>query len=640
MTDTKAYFAQLTVLLKKEWAEDLRQYKEKILHTAIAEKKKSGVCWYPVVVNSHYVGTGEKIVLELEKTSDFDQPHSFQSGASVSFYANLGEKNQRKNAVSGVISFVRDKRMRIVLNEDELPEWIDDGKLGVDVLFDEASYREMEHTLKVLGRQEAGRTFDLIEILLGKKGPQTQPVVVSPAGSLNEVQNRALQHVIEAKDLAIVHGPPGTGKTTTLIQCIRQVVQIEKQVLVTAPSNAGVDVMVEKLAEEGINVLRLGHPARITKRVLENSLDAQIAAHKSFKDLKDVRKKYEEFRNLAFKYKRNFGHAERQQRKLLLQEAGRFREEADVLEDYIVSALLDNAQVIACTLVGSNHYLIRERAFKTVFIDEAGQALEPACWIPVLKANRIVMAGDHQQLPPTVKSFEAAKEGLEKTLFEKCILAHQSGVMLEEQYRMKPSIMEFPSLFFYRGKLKAAYAAINRTPLPHVPETKFIDTAGCGFFEKINPESLSTYNEEEGQLLIDQLVSNINLIGEEYMLAQKITVGVIAPYKAQIELLNERLEQKGLAPELMELISVNTVDSFQGQERDAIFISFTRSNESGEIGFLKDIRRTNVAMTRARLQLVMTGDSATLASNGFYDSLVEYYTKSGAYQSAFELLWS
>ena len=640
MTDTKAYFAQLTMLLKKEWAEDLRQYKEKIQHTAIADKKKSGVCWYPVVVNSHYVGTGEKIVLELEKTSDFDQPHSFQSGASVSFYVNSGEKDKGRNAVSGVISFVRDKRMRIVLNEDELPEWIDDGKLGVDVLFDEASYREMEHTLKVLGKQEAGRTFELIEIMLGKKAPQRQPAFVAPALSLNEVQNRALQQVMEAKDLAIVHGPPGTGKTTTLIQCIMQVVQTEKQVLVTAPSNAGVDVIVEKLAEEGVNVLRLGHPARITKRVLENSLDAKIAAHKSFKDLRDVRRKYEEFRNLAFKYKRNFGHAERQQRKLLLQEAGRFREEADMLEDYIISALLNNAQVVACTLVGSNHYLIRDRDFKTVFIDEAGQALEPACWIPVLKASRVVMAGDHQQLPPTVKSFEAAKEGLEKTLFEKCIKFHPTGVMLEEQYRMKPAIMEFPSLFFYGGKLKAAPAAINRTPLPNVAEVKYIDTAGCGFFEKVNPESLSTYNEEEGQLLIDQLANNFKAIGEEYMLANTVTIGVIAPYKAQIELLNERLEQKGLAPELMDLITVNTVDSFQGQERDAIFISFTRSNDSGEIGFLKDIRRTNVAMTRARLQLVMVGDSATLATNNFYNDLVAFYAKSGAYQSAFELLYS
>lgn len=638
MTDTKAYFSHLTALLKKEWAEDLQQYKEKILYTAIPEKKKSGVCWYPVVVNSHHIGTGEKIVLELEKTTDLEQAHMFQGGGSVSFYANTGDK-EKSSAVTGVIRYVRKNKMSIVLNEDDLPDWIDDGKLGVDLLFDEASYREMERTLKLLGKQESGRLAELIDILLGKKSPQREPAFSPELPSLNAVQNLALKSIIEARDLAIVHGPPGTGKTTTLIQSVKEVVKLEKQVLVTAPSNAAVDVMVEKLAEEGINVLRLGHPARVTSRVIENSLDARIASHDSYKDLKVVRKKYEEFRNIAFKYKRNFGHAERQQRKMLLQEAGRFRSEADMLEDYITTSLLDNAQVIACTLVGSNHYLIKDRVFKTVFIDEAGQALEPACWIPIMKANRVVMTGDHQQLPPTVKSFEAAKEGLEKTLFEKNVSYHNVDVMLEEQYRMKPAIMEFPSRFFYHGKLKAATAAIDREPLPNVDVIRFIDTAGCGYQEKVNPETRSTFNEEEGQLLINQLVANIAAMGQEHVLAGRITFGVIAPYKAQIELLRELLAAKQLGSELMELIAVDTVDSFQGQERDSIFIGFTRSNDDGEIGFLKDIRRTNVAMTRARRQLIMAGDSATLGSHDFYNQLVGHCTQSNAYQSAFELIY-
>lgn len=639
MTDTKAYFSHLTALLKKEWQEDLQQYKEKILYTAIPDKKKSGVCWYPVVVNSNHIGTGEKIVLELEKTTDLEQAHMFQGGSSISFYANTGEK-EKGGAVTGVIKYVRKNKMGIVLNDDDLPDWIDDGKLGVDLLFDEASYREMERTLKMLGRQEAGRLFDLIQILLGHKAPQREPALAPALPSLNAVQNKALEAIIEARDLAIVHGPPGTGKTTTLVQSVKEVVRLEKQVLVTAPSNAAVDVLVEKLAELGLNVLRLGHPARVTPRVVENSLDARIAAHDSFKDLRGVRKKYEEYRNTAFKYKRNFGHAERQQRKMLLQEAGRFRDEADMLESYITNSLLDGAQVIACTLVGSNHYLIKDRVFKTVFIDEAGQALEPACWIPIIKANRVVMAGDHQQLPPTVKSFEAAKEGLEKTLFEKSVKHHAVDVMLEEQYRMKPEIMAFPSQFFYKGKLKAAPSAVDREPLPNVSLLKFIDTAGCGYQEKINPETRSTYNEEEGGLLINQLVQNLESIGHAFIVANDITFGVIAPYKAQIELLRELLAAKGLEKALMELIAVDTVDSFQGQERDSIFIGFTRSNDSGEIGFLKDIRRTNVAMTRARRQLVMVGDSATLGSHDFYNQLVEHCTTHEAYQSAFELIYS
>ncbi|MEQ9377120.1 MAG: AAA domain-containing protein [Imperialibacter sp.] len=640
MTDTKSYFTNLTTLLKKEWQEDLQQYKDKILYTAIPEKKKSGVCWYPVVVNSHHIGTGEKIVLELEKTTDLEQAHMFQGGGTVSFYANTGEKDKGSSAITGVIKYVRKSKMGIVLNDDDLPDWINDGKLGIDLMFDEASYREMERTLKVLGKQEAGRLFELTEILLGKKAPQREPAFAPVLPSLNAVQNKALEVIIEARDLAIVHGPPGTGKTTTLIQSVKEVVKLEKQVLVTAPSNAAVDVMVEKLAEEGINVLRLGHPARVTNRVIENSLDARIAAHDSFKELRTVRKKYEEYRNVAFKYKRNFGHAERQQRKLLLQEAGRFRDEADMLENYITSSLLDNAQVIACTLVGSNHYLLKDRVFKTVFIDEAGQALEPACWIPILKANRVIMTGDHQQLPPTVKSFEAAKEGLENTLFQKNVGYHSTDVMLEEQYRMKPEIMAFSSKFFYNDKLQAAPSAIEREALPNVAIMKFIDTAGCGYQEKVNPESRSTYNEEEGRLLIDQLLANIETIGEEHALSSQITFGVIAPYKAQIELLREVLLEKGLSQELMDLIDVNTVDSFQGQERDSIFIGFTRSNEDGEIGFLKDIRRTNVAMTRARRQLIMIGDSATLGSNNFYNQLVEHCTATDAYQSAFELIYS
>jgi predicted DNA helicase len=627
MTSAQAEISKLIDLLKIEKDEDYTQYQQKMLNTSLEERRRQGVTWYPVVKANHFISTGERWTVELERTSHLEQNHAFQSGAVVSLF--LGQ-DERDSTTQGVISFIRDNKMRIVINDDDLPDWIGDGKLGVNLLFDEGSYREMHKALMEVLKAENGRLAELREIFYGANRPAFKSGYDFQSVNLNESQNQALTKVFNARDVAIIHGPPGTGKTTTLVNAIKEVVKTERQVLVCAQSNAAVDLLVEKLDVLGIEVLRLGHPARLTPEVIENSLDVKIANHAYFKELREIRKRSEEYRRMAGKYKRNFGHEERMQRNLLRKEAKMLKEDADRIEQHITEDLMDRAQVIACTLVGSTHSLVNDRVFKTVFIDEASQALEPAAWIAIRKAYRVVMAGDHQQLPPTVKSIKAAKEGLENTLFEKAIGLPEATVMLQTQYRMHPNIMRFSSDYFYEGKLKTASEVLERTYAMELEHFVFIDTAGAGFTEKVKKQTLSTYNEEEAALLVKHLGDNI---------LPDTSIGIIAPYKAQVEVLHDLIKDNPAFDEVRENITINSVDAFQGQERDIIYISLTRSNDKSEIGFLKEYRRMNVAMTRARNQLVIIGDSGTLGKDNFYNAVLDYAQKTGGYKSAFEFLY-
>jgi ATP-dependent RNA/DNA helicase IGHMBP2 len=625
-------------LLKIEKQEDLVQYQQKILYAPLEEKKKKGLSWYPVKILKSFIGTGEQLVLEVERTTDLDLPHVFQSGKVVSVFANTADKDARHQNVSGVIRYVKGETMSISLNADDLPEWIDEGKLGVDLLFDEASYREMEAALHQVMDLTKGRSYALREILLGYKEASFNEIAHFEVPDLNSSQNEALGNVLAARDLAIIHGPPGTGKTTTIVHAIKQVIKREKQVLVCAPSNAAVDLLSEKLSAQGVNVLRLGHPARVTEANLSNTLDAMIADHEYFKDLRGIRRKAEEMRTIGLKYKRNFGHAERHQRKLVLAESRKMLQEADLLEKYIVHDLMEKAQVVASTLVGASHNLLKGRVFKTVFIDEAGQALEPACWIPILKAEKVVFAGDHFQLPPTVKSLEAAKGGLSQTLFEKSINRNKADKMLKTQYRMNQTIMGFSAQQFYQNQLLAHESVKHHLLFDQDQPMEFIDTAGCGFSEQVEQESRSSFNKEEANLLIGHLKGLIHTLGLSKIVEEDFKIGVISPYKAQVAYLEESLSAEEFYPQLASQITINTIDAFQGQERDIIYISLVRSNDIGEIGFLADIRRMNVAMTRARKKLVMVGDSATLASHKFYDQLLDYVHAVNAYRSAYELM--
>lgn len=632
-------------LLRLEKEADQEQYRQKVLMRPLHTRVKEGMTWYPVKLKSNYIGTGERIIIEVERTSHHEQPHSFQSGKVVSVFTNAQGKPNRDHQ-TGVINYVRDNLMVITLNGEDVPEWIDGGSLGVDVMFDEVSYREMAYALKKVMEAEENRLAELREILLGDSELQVAgyqlPVTGNqqPATSnsgLNESQRKAILKILDTPDVAFIHGPPGTGKTTTLVAAIEQTVKNEGQVLVCAPSNAAIDLLVEKLSERNLQVLRLGHPARVTEQSLSKTLDARIAEHSHFGELRALRKRLEQVKQQAGKYKRNYGFAEKTERMLLREEARQLKSDADMLEFYITNDLLQSSQVIACTLVGSSHPVMRGRKFKTVFIDEAGQSLEPASWIPILKSNRVIFAGDHQQLPPTIRSVEAAKQGLERTLFEKGIEAHsEKSAMLQIQYRMHQSIMKFSSDYFYKGGLIAHESVRVELLRPNEPPVQFIDTAGCGYNEEQDAETLSRLNKDEAQLLISLVEKLIDDIGVETWMAESITMGIITPYRAQVDYLHTLAEGSAQLEPLHKLISINTVDAFQGQERDVIAISFVRSNEKSDVGFLNDIRRTNVAMTRAKKKLIMVADSATLGAHPFYTKLLEYVQGNGFYRSAFE----
>ncbi len=630
-------------LLKLEKEADLEYYRQKVLNASLEKRKKDGLCWYPVTLTSHKYSMGEKIIIKLNRTTEINRPHVFQSGKIVSLFAHTNN-NKQPSGISGVVNEVRGNQMTITLNADILPGWVADTSLGVDLLFDEMAYREMNKALKKVIEAKDDRLLELREILLGKQTAHSSQHTPFSVPQLNESQNEALNRVLDAEDVAVIHGPPGTGKTTTMVQAIVQTVKREDRVLVCAPSNAAVDLLTEKLTGEGLSVVRLGHPARVTNVNLDRTIDAQIVNHEYYKELKKLKRKAEESRSLGFKYKRKFGYAERQQRQALLKEATRMREEAEQLEHYIVADILAKTDVVTSTLVGASAQLIKGIRFRTVFIDEAAQALEAASWIPILKADRVIFAGDHFQLPPTVKSYEAARQGLGETLMEKCIrrqraLGKPIDTMLQLQYRMHQQIMNFSGQYFYKGQLRAHESVRDRLLSPEIPPLTFIDTAGCGYQEQLDPETLSTFNEEEAQLLLRHLSDTVEALGTERIFEERLEIGVIAPYRAQNKVLTERFEDFEILQGVKDYISIDTIDAFQGRERDIIYISLVRSNSEGAIGFLADERRMNVAMTRARMRLVMIGDSATLGSNDFYNQIIDYTQVINAYQSAFELLY-
>jgi superfamily I DNA and/or RNA helicase len=625
-------------LIKLERQADLEYYRQKVLLRSLQQRTAEGVTWYPVRLKRDYIGTGERLIIEVDRTSHIDQPHAFQSGKSVSVFSNAGGKSE-KDHMNGVINYVRDNTMVITLNADELPDWIDSSLLGVDVMFDEMSYREMEFALREVIKAEDGRVAELKEILLGRGAAKHSESKIEVFDSeLNSSQLQALEKMVGASDVGFIHGPPGTGKTTTLVHAIAHVTNVEKQVLVCAPSNAAVDLLVDKLTERGLMVLRIGHPARVTEQSLSKTLDARIADHPSYRELKALRKKMEQVKHAALKYRRHFGYEERQQRKMLMQESRALKADADMLEFYIINDLLQTMQVICSTLVGSSHPVLRGKRFQTAFIDEAAQALEPACWIPILRVNRVIFAGDHQQLPPTIKSIEAARAGLAETLFEKGINRHpEMSSMLKVQYRMHQDIMKFSSSYFYKDEL-IAHDSVKLQVIDDESPVEFIDTAGCGYSEAQDPETLSRFNENEARLLITQVESFIERITAERWLEKRISIGIITPYRAQVDLLTKLAEASVIFQPLNHLININTVDAFQGQERDVIAISFVRSNDKSEVGFLGDIRRTNVAMTRAKKKLIMIGDSATLGANPFYNQLLDYVQGARFYKSAFDII--
>ncbi|MGV3557832.1 AAA domain-containing protein [Larkinella arboricola] len=630
------YFKQLLELVKIEREEDRTQYRKLTETTSIAERRANGLTWYPIAIRGSEPSRGDYLTVEVERTTHHDISHQFRAGMPALFFSNHDPKTDR---VEGTISYQSGNRLKITLLTDELPDWSRDGKLGVELLFDDKSYDEMQDALKLASTLSDKPQNRLVQILTGQASPTFQADVAPfPVPQLNESQQRAVDKIRAANELAIVHGPPGTGKTTTLVQAIRALIkQDHKQILVVAPSNTAVDLLSEKLHEQGLNVLRVGNPARVSERLMALTLDQKMADHPQMKEAKKLKKQAGEFKNMAHKYKRNFGKAERDQRKALFDEAHRIMKEVTDIEQYVIDDLVAKAQVITATLVGSNQYMIRNLRFHTVVIDEAGQALEPACWIPILKAQKVVFAGDHCQLPPTIKSQEAARKGLNTTLLEKCVARHPEAVsLLEEQYRMHEHIMGYSSQVFYANQVKAHPSVAAHALFAGDTSLQFIDTAGCGFDEKL--EGTSSTNPEEAALLMKHLTELAAELGPHYLPQNFPTIAIISPYKQQLVALNEQLLHTPELQPYLPKISVNTIDSFQGQERDIVYISMTRSNAAGDIGFLSDIRRMNVAMTRARKKLIIVGDSATLAGLPFYADFITYSENLNGYRSAWEWL--
>ncbi len=664
--------------MQLEQKEDAAQFKLKNAKASIKERQKRGITWYPVIVTREDIGFGGKMVLELERPVNQDNQdnqqslHLFQVGANASLFANLpGYLDADRPALTGVITSVQRNKLLLATNKEDLPDWVQNGdkpegsrlensKLGVDLTFDEVSYREMDHALSEVIRARSNRLAELRDVLLGARQARFRASRADdPVSSdlfypsaLNESQRAAVRHVMSAQDVAIIHGPPGTGKTTTLVQAILETIRRERRVLVCAPSNTAVDLLTVKLAERGVNVIRLGNPSRISSLLLEHTLDARVMAHPSYSKMHAMRQTADQHRATASERVRNFGFEERQQRQLLREEARMLIQAANDLERFITEDVLESVQVITCTLVGASNRNIRHLTFETVFIDEAAQALEPGCWIPIARGERVILAGDHHQLPPTVKSEKAAREGLRETLFEKCIKRQPATArMLTVQYRMHEHIMAFSSGQFYGGQLEAHQSvrhagldAYDRRFAPDLP-VEFIDTAGLGFLEITIIESRSTANPEEADLLLRRLAQllepcdQVEAEHEHEHEQNPLSIGVIAPYRAQINYLKDAIEDNNALNGFLQrrMLSVGTVDSYQGQERDIIAISLTRSNRHGDIGFLSDIRRMNVGMTRARRKLLIVGDSSTLSANAFFKDLLAYVKRIGGYRTAWEI---
>lgn len=630
--DVRSYLEQLRKLLAIEKQEEYRQIGEYLKNTPLHLRVKSGFSWFPLLIRETGYGLGDYPFVIVERTQHLEVEHSFQGGKQIRLFSG---HNDMDWYINGTVHYVDKHQMKIYFFTDDLPDWIDDGKIGVDLLFDDRSYREMDMAIQESIGAKKSRLAYLLNVCFGKHPPSQQKADKISHPYLNASQLQAVQHVLNAEDLAIIHGPPGTGKTTTLVAAIAELSKTEKPILVTAPSNAATDHITHELGKEGLKVVRVGNLSRMDDQILPFTLEYLLASHSRSSELNNYKKRAEEMRRMAGKYKRSFGKEERMQRDLLYKEARALSSEARLLEEYMIDDILQMADVITATPVGLQTKYLEGRRFSTVVMDEAAQSLLPAALIPMLKADKLIMAGDPYQLPPTVKSIDAQKGGLQTTLMDICLKnIPESFSLLNVQYRMHEAIMEFSNRWFYENKLLAHPTVAHRSlgfSEDKFPPFLFIDTAGTGFEEQMNPESRSLFNEGEIGL-VKQILSELLEVSEEGKIP---SVAVIAPYREQVLKLQEEFFSNNV---FKQLFSIDTIDSFQGQERDVVIISLVRSNERGEIGFLQDYRRMNVAMTRAKKCLIMIGDSATLANDRYYQSLLEYVDEKGAYRSAWEYI--
>lgn len=636
-------FEDLLKLLALERQADYEYFKNKVQLQPLAKRCTEGFTWFPLNIAKIGFFYGDRAFVIVERTNNLDSPHQFRSGNVVNLFTKAPDAYKPEK--SGVIQDIDKNKMRIILNSKDLPDWLNEGQIGVDLLFDERTYIEMERAIQQVMTANGNRIEELRNIFLGKQPPHFRAVAPDTPPLrlplLNDSQNAAITNIIRANDVAIVHGPPGTGKTTTLVHAVRELCKTESTVLVTAPSNTAADLLTERLAELGLQVVRIGNISRVEENLLKHTLEGQISTHTESKNIKKIRIQAAQLRQQSRTFKRRFDTDARRKREKLKQEARELSAWANDLEERVIEQILSGADVITCTLVNANHPVLAQRTFRTVVIDEAAQALEPATWIPILKATRVVLAGDPFQLPPTVKSKEAAKNGLSVTMIEKCIHLFQNINLLNVQYRSNNTIMNFSNHYFYNNQL-SAHPSVAARLLPFSETEKsvtFIDTVGCGFDEQVNPETFSKLNPEEFYILREHLYQLIEKF-DYANLVQKPSIGIISPYREQVELMKNDLLTDDLLRGANLDLTISTIDGFQGQERDVIYISLVRSNEKNEIGFLGDTRRMNVAMTRARMKLIIVGNSATIGEHPFYKAFLDYCEVNGTYKTAWEFMAS
>lgn len=624
--DAEPYFSTLTSLYAEERIEEEKQFAIALTSLSIQQQATAGLCWHPLQVIETGYGFGDYPFVWVERTKLRDSPHSFSPGKPVRiFSASQGDSD----AVTGVLDALRDNRAKIVFFRDELPDILDEGRLVMQAQFDALAYKRCNEALEGIKNARNCRLAHLRDVLIQKKAADTHPnevFVYATDEQLNPSQNLAAKLITETRDVAVVHGPPGTGKTTTLVSAAVQICRQEGRILFSAPSNAAVDHLCSNLLAEGLNVVRIGNPVRVSEQLEAITVEGKIRNSPEFSVIREARKQADAYRTMALKYKRSFGAAEREQRNLLLKEAKSLLRDANQLERTLSDAVFHSADVVCGTLMAVHTHLPKDIAFDFVFIDEAAQALEPLSWLPLIRAERFVLAGDPHQLPPTVKSHKAAKDGLGITLMEK-VLNHVPTVLLNVQYRMNPHIMAFPNRWFYEDKLRGHESTLTRFP-KNGNGLLFIDTAGAGYEEEFNTETQSISNPGEAAFL--QTHWNVFLPEDTDM----ASVALISPYNEQVRMLTDQFEGESTGNTK---IRIRTIDSFQGQESDCVIISLVRSNERREIGFLRDYRRMNVAMTRARYQLIMLGDSATLSADPFYDALINWCIEGNMYRSVWEI---
>lgn len=669
---------QQRTLLQLEYYTEKEAFRKLTEQMGMQRKVKRGDAWFPLQVGKSFYNSLNQTAIEVFRTSDQDIEHNFEFGRPVMFFmvkkmgknenqgntalqqpenaSDANHKVQNSNlkgqsikyfSFTGTVSYVDGDRMVVTVPDSapllELQQSTD--PIGVQLSFDETSYKLMFEALDRVMKAKNNRLAYLRDLFYSHQKAGRFSFEPMKFPWLNPTQERAVNEVLWAKDVAIVHGPPGTGKTTTLVEAINETLMRESQVLVCAQSNMAVDWISEKLVDRGINVLRIGNPTRVNDKMLGFTYERRFESHADYPQLWAIRKAIRELRKNRKKGSENYH-----------QKMDRLKSRAAEIEIRINAELFGEARVIACTLVGSAHHLLEGMKFGTLFIDEAAQALEAACWIPMKRASRVILAGDHCQLPPTVKSIAALRAGLGKTLMERIAENKPEVVtLLKIQYRMNDEIMRFSSDWFYGGKVESAPQIKYRSVLDYDHPITWIDTSNeenqitiegedapedsastsssvsaanqnsdLNFKEQFVGESFGRINKAEAELTLLTLAEYFTKIGKQRVLEERIDVGIISPYRAQVQYLKKLIKKYEFFKPYRRLISVNTVDGFQGQERDVILISLVRSNDEGQIGFLKDLRRMNVAMTRARMKLIILGNKNTMTKHPFYKKLWEY----------------